>query len=144
MLWGRICSCGGSCLLNANNVLRNGTRTFLASATVRQPFEKEWKGMVSPWLLQITQRIPYERKTMAALPTSCLIKQRQIHQCCSALAAWLPFSHHLFTEASHLSVEAIAGKSVKSKAGFGIFRACALLFLHRGMWVSHWPLGSRT
>lgn len=102
-LWGHICSRSGSCLLNANNVLRNGTRAFLASATVRRPFERGWKGMASPRLLQITQCIPNERKTMPRLPTSCLIKRRQIHQCCSVVAAWLPFSHYLvaFIEADH-------------------------------------------
>lgn len=49
-LLGHIRSSGGSCLLNANNVLRNGNRAFLASSAVRRPFEEGWKGMASPRL----------------------------------------------------------------------------------------------
>lgn len=53
-----------------------------------------WKGMASPRLQQITQCVSNERKTMPHLPTSCLIKRGQIHQCCSVVATWLPFSLH--------------------------------------------------
>lgn len=53
-----------------------------------------WKGMASPRLQQITQCVSNERKTMPHLPTSCLIKRGQIHQCCSVVTTWLLFSPH--------------------------------------------------
>lgn len=93
-LWGNICSSGGTCLLNTNNVLRNGTGTVWHPLRSGGHLRRDERGWHLPGLPQITQCIPNERKTMPLLPTSCLIKRGQIHQCCSVVATWLPFSHH--------------------------------------------------